>query len=159
MALLYNFVQVFECGQLALSQRPKIKEVKKLVNDNCNRVVTILPSRREQAHLIGAEVESYGMKWEWVKVAKATNFTLEEKTMFSKAIDNSLTAIISGESIIVHCSAGLHRTGIFAYSLLRNGGMNHEEALLTIGKIRQETADALEEKYLEIANTFIKPLG
>jgi len=151
MALRYNFVQVFECGYLALSERPKIKEIKRLKDDGCSRVVTILPERGEKAHMIGKEVESCGMSWDWLKVTKATNFTNDEKASFKKFVENTLSSLKAGESVLVHCSAGLHRTGIFAYSVLIRGGMSHSDAFETIGNIRQETADAMEDKYIKVA--------
>lgn len=43
------------------------------------------------------------------------------------------------ERIIVHCSAGLHRTGVYLYVLLRVLGDTPEEALEKLGASREQT--------------------
>lgn len=155
MALKYNFVKVFESGQLALSERPKIKEIKKLKTDNCTRVVSLLGRRGENAHQIGSEVEAQGMLWDWIKVGTATDLPPMETVLLKNAATTIATALKSGESVIIHCSAGLHRTGILAYCILRNGGMTSDESLSAIGMMREETASALTGKYLETAESLI----
>lgn len=151
MALKYNFVRVFESGQLALSERPKIKEIKTLKKDHCTRVASILGSRGENARQIGSEVEAQGMLWDWIKVGTATDLSQMETILLKDVVTTISVALKSGETVIIHCSAGLHRTGILAYCILRNGGMTHDESLSAIGMMREETAFALTGKYLETA--------
>ena len=152
MALSFHFVNLFNSGQLALSERPKFKEVKKLVPAGCDRVVTILSAKGEQAHKIGEAVESAGMAWEWLKVSHATSITEQEVSLFRTSVRTIFERINTGESVLVHCSAGLHRTGMFAYALLRSGNLQHDESLKLIKEIRPATYQALEEKYIEIAS-------
>merc|ERR1712228_802203 len=49
------------------------------------------------------------------------------------------------ENIVVHCAAGLHRTGIFLFVLLRECGETPDQALETIRHIRQFTFNEFEE--------------
>mmetsp|Transcript_155376 Transcript_155376/g.270393 ORF Transcript_155376/g.270393 Transcript_155376/m.270393 type:complete len:385 (+) Transcript_155376:90-1244(+) len=49
----------------------------------------------------------------------------------------------SGESVMVHCSAGLHRTGVYLYLLLRLSGASPEEAMTQIPRIRKATHDEM----------------
>ena len=151
MALSFNFVTILGGGKLALSERPKVKDIKKLNVVECDRVVTILGPKGEQAHKIGAEVESCGMAWDWVKVTNANKITDQEKMLFRKSVQVVYDAILSGENVIVHCSAGLHRTGMFAFAILRKGNIERNDALAIIEEIRQKTFEALEEKYLLLA--------
>lgn len=151
MALRYNFIQIDGAGRLALSERPKIKEIKQLKADNCDRVVTLLAGRGEHAGLIGSEVKACGMQWDWVKIARVTHLTPSEETAFKQAMIIVTDAISVGESVIIHCSAGLHRTGILAYAVLRNSGLSHDESLDMIGEMRTETLTALDAKYLNVA--------
>merc|ERR550532_3612420 len=44
-----------------------------------------------------------------------------------------------GENLVVHCAAGLHRTGIFLYLLLRELGDSPEAALEKIRQMREIT--------------------
>lgn len=57
MALEFNFTTILNSGKLALSERPKLREIKSLVPVQCNRVVTILSATGEKAHKIGTHVE------------------------------------------------------------------------------------------------------
>lgn len=152
MALSFNFIELFASGKLALSERPKLKEVKELVPAGCDRVVTILAERGEQAHKIGQAVEAHGMSWEWLKVAHATELSTAEEMFFKRAVHKIYNCILDNESVLVHCSAGLHRTGMFAYAILRKGGIEQDVALDIIKDIRQETFEALENKYIALAD-------
>lgn len=150
MALTYNFVQILGTGRLALSQRPKVKEVKALLEADCQRVVTIL-SPNDRPQNIGAAVEACGMQWHWLKVSHANQLTAQEVLWFKQAVNQAYEAMLNQESVLVHCSAGLHRTGMFAYALLRKGNLSQADALQTIAQMRPETEEALEEKYLVLA--------
>ena len=155
MALKYQFVQVFESGRLALSERPKIKEIKRLKTDQCDRVVTILAERGDNARSIGTAVIAQGMQWDWVKVSTATDYSPIEHRFLKSAMITIREALEAGESVLIHCSAGKHRTGVLAYGVLRNGGMTHEESLHLIGKMRPETAAELDGKYLQAAQNLL----
>lgn len=151
MALTYKFINIENYGSLALSERPKLKEIKSLTRVGCTKVVTILGSRGEQALRIGNEVQSSGMTWEWVKVKNAVKMEPSEKLLFKKSVKNVADSVKNEETILVHCSAGLHRTGIFAYCLLSQFGLSNDEIMQYIKQIRLETYEAFEEKYQDIA--------
>ncbi|MGI0116013.1 protein-tyrosine phosphatase family protein [Zooshikella sp. RANM57] len=151
MALNYNFVKIEHYGSLAFSERPKIKEIKNLAHGNCSCVVTILAAHGEQALRIGNEVQAQGMHWEWVKVKNAVKIDANEKAIFKQAVKNVSTCIKNNQNILIHCSAGLHRTGIFAYCLLKHLGVPENNALDYIRQIRFKTFEAFEQKYKNIA--------
>lgn len=153
MALTYHFIQILGAGKLALSQRPKVKEIKELMNEDCHQVVTIL-SAKDRPQNIGNAVEACNMHWYWLKVAHATSITPQETLLFKSAVNTIYEAILANQTVLVHCSAGLHRTGMFAYALLRKAHLSRTEALEVIEEIRPETAKVLEEKYLELAESF-----
>lgn len=54
-----------------------------------------------------------------------------------------------GESVIVHCAAGLHRTGVFLYLLLRLAGRSSSETLQGIFEIREETHEQVKHLHLD----------
>lgn len=49
-------------------------------------------------------------------------------------------AVAAGEHVLVHCAAGIHRTGFFTYALLRLCGFGPEETMLKLDEIRHVTA-------------------
>jgi protein tyrosine/serine phosphatase len=48
--------------------------------------------------------------------------------------------IAAGGRLVVHCSAGIHRTGMFGYALLRQFGLDPEVARAKLAELRQVTA-------------------
>lgn len=50
---------------------------------------------------------------------------------------------MAGRSLVVHCAAGLHRTGVCLYLLLRHDGASPEAAMARIAEARPLTAEEL----------------
>jgi hypothetical protein len=51
-------------------------------------------------------------------------------------------ALREGQSVLVHCAAGIHRAGVFGYGLLRLSccaGLDRDAALVQLGALRQAT--------------------
>lgn len=63
----------------------------------------------------------------------------------------------ASRSILIHCSAGIHRTGMVAYALLRWYGCDEEQALASIGAMRPHTRDGLQRKQIEWGNEAVRP--
>jgi hypothetical protein len=55
-------------GRIALTHRPKLKDIPRLSELGCQRVVTLL-SAREGAPQIGKAVQAAGIAWTWLPVA------------------------------------------------------------------------------------------
>ena len=56
------------------------------------------------------------------------------------------------EVALVHCAAGIHRTGIVGYTLLRVlGGLGPEKAYEALRNMRIETYNGVEEWRIKIA--------
>ena len=121
-----------------------------LASAGCDRIVTIL-SVKDRPQGIGRQAQSIGLQWSWLKVATANNMLLQEKMLFKQEVKKIYERVLNNESVLIHCSAGLHRTGMFAYALLRKGGCGHQKAISLIGEMRKETRLALEDKYLNLA--------
>ena len=52
---------------------------------------------------------------------------------------------------MIHCAAGIHRTGTVAYTLLRLGGMSAKEAMDALKEMREETAKGVGKWRIDIA--------
>jgi protein-tyrosine phosphatase len=65
----------------------------------------------------------------------------------------------AGESILLHCSAGIHRTGMVAFALLRWRGASPEEALGLIEALCPETRTGLREVRLAWGNRVARETG
>ena len=58
-------------------------------------------------------------------------------------VDFVLQRLHSGDRVVVHCHAGLHRTGIFIYILLRRHGFAPGEALEALMTTRQRAYEEI----------------
>ena len=59
---------------------------------------------------------------------------------------------MSGEqNIVLHCAAGVHRTGTIAYTLLRMSGYSPDESLAALKTMREETHKQVGDHRIEIA--------
>lgn len=133
----YNFVKIGN-GRLALNHRPGGSDFALLRELGCTHVVTLL-KESEFAGRIGNQTRKASLEWIWLPVPNGKYPEGEVHDRLLAALPVLSQLLDEGKSLLIHCSAGIHRTGMVAYGLLRWRGMGREEALETIGKIRKET--------------------
>jgi protein-tyrosine phosphatase len=141
-----QFIQV-GLGRLALYHRPGGKAFADLLEQGCTHVVTLLRAS-EQAESIGQNVQEKGMVWLWVPIPNGDYPRGEIHERLVNAIPQISALLDEGASVLIHCSAGIHRTGMLGYGLLRWRGLSQEEALEKIGQTRQVTHDGLLPRHI-----------
>jgi len=135
-------------GWLTGWHRPKLRDIELLRKLGCQEVVTVL-SEKEGAPMIGKAVHAAGMKWTWIPLGSARlPMSKEEEEMVLEALGELNRSLDNGAHLFVHCSAGIHRTGMILYALLRCRGHDKKEALELIRRIREETRTGLDEARL-----------
>lgn len=136
-----------EPGRLALWHRPKLRAIPYLGKAGCDRVATLL-SEREGARDIGLAVERAGLAWSWIPLpgGRAPEGAVDRRAR--EGIERLSERLDAGDSILIHCSAGMHRTGMIAYALLRRRGLGEEAALARIEALRPLTRSALAPEHL-----------
>lgn len=134
-------------GRLALDHRPRLRRIAYLPAAGCEHVVTLL-SAAEGAEEIGQRVRAAGMAWTWIPLAGARPPEGRHERSARLAIADLARRLAAGESILIHCSAGIHRTGMVAYALLRVCGVNREAALDRIAAMRRHAREGLREDRL-----------
>eukprot|EP00928_Gymnodinium_smaydae_P090238 TRINITY_DN74066_c0_g1_i1.p1 TRINITY_DN74066_c0_g1~~TRINITY_DN74066_c0_g1_i1.p1 ORF type:complete len:321 (-),score=41.18 TRINITY_DN74066_c0_g1_i1:277-1239(-) len=114
-------------------------------------VVTLLRGTESQGEAvrIGNTCKQLGLKWCHAPLAGPremgmigdidVSVTHEDLESFRGVRHVSEWLVSGSENVLIHCAAGLHRTGIFLYVLLRELGYSAETALQTIQRMRQET--------------------
>ena len=88
-----------------------------------------------------------GMQWLHLhmnQLSSKANSTLSEADEQSLLkVDLVLQRLRSGDRVVVHCHAGLHRTGLFIYILLRRHGFAPGEALEALRTTRRRAYDEM----------------
>ena len=140
----YNFVKVGN-GCIALNHRPREVDFSYLREIGCTHVVTLL-KESEYAEEYGNMTKDAGLKWIWLPVPNGNYPVGDVHERLLQAMPKLSQLLDEGNSLLIHCSAGIHRTGTVAYALLRWRGIERKEAMRIIGRIRKETAEGMMEK-------------
>jgi protein-tyrosine phosphatase len=133
-------------GRLTLRGRPGKKLMQQLAAAGCTRVVTLLAEREGGAD-IGDALRPTGIAWTWLPLPNASTPTDETEKMLLDALPRLSAALDGGESILIHCSAGIHRTGMVAYALLRWRGMDAPSAHALMERLRAVTAMGMYDQH------------
>lgn len=145
-------------GRLALSNRPRLKDIPGLAKQGCQRVVTI-QGHNEAPGQIERTVTAAGMAWVWVPVGHGQFPEDEADRLMRRGLRELVAAIEAGESVLVHCSAGIHRTGMMAFALLRWLGISEADALATLGELRSATREGVRAEHLAWGNRVAADAG
>lgn len=119
----------------------------------CTHVVTLL-SEKEDAADIGELVLGNGMEWIWLPLPEGRPPQGHIHDMIAGALESVSGLLNQKASVVVHCSAGIHRTGMFVYALLRFRGYTQQESLSVIASIRSDTALGLNEQSIAWGDQF-----
>jgi len=134
----------FDNGFLALGHRPGKKMRSQLEATGCSLVVNLLSHNESKSSIHDGRVR----------------FPLQTAACPPPARDDELTIVLerireelrAGGRVYVHCSAGLHRTGMIAYALFRWQGLARSEAVASIRQLRELTADELTEERMVLGD-------
>ncbi|MCC7335238.1 MAG: tyrosine-protein phosphatase [Pirellulaceae bacterium] len=132
------WVPVLE-GHLAIGHRPKIKTIKSMHSIGTTHVMTLL-SESEGAETVGNHVRQAGLEWFWLPLVSGDPPPDERRAEIVQMFDEIRNALNHQARLYLHCSAGIHRTGLISYALLRHVGLTSEEAKNALSQLRQETA-------------------
>ncbi|HEU4533487.1 MAG TPA: tyrosine-protein phosphatase [Polyangiaceae bacterium] len=141
-------------GRLALRGRPKLALVPRLGALGCDRLVTLL-SGREGALAIGRAAEAGGLAWTWTPLDNGSAPEGAAHRALARTAVELGARIGAGEGVLIHCAAGLHRTGMLAYAVLRSLGRSPEAARAAIAEARRETLEAMREQHFAWGDALI----
>ncbi len=144
-------------GRLTLWHRPGARAVSQLKAFGCDCILTLL-SHREGAPAVGKLAELAGLEWVWLPLENGQPPRGSAAESILLALPALAERLNAGRSILVHCSAGIHRTGMVAYALLRWYGHDEDRALAIIGEMRAHTGSGIQRKQIDWGNE-TAPLG
>eukprot|EP00742_Colponemidia_sp_Colp-10_P003788 GILJ01004035.1.p2 GENE.GILJ01004035.1~~GILJ01004035.1.p2 ORF type:complete len:119 (+),score=11.02 GILJ01004035.1:305-661(+) len=100
------------------------------------------------------------MKWLHLPLDGANQALLQSKGALEackKTLPEVKRLLDAGESVLVHCAAGIHRTGVVVYSLHRMFGVPQDLARQALHACRMQTGKGVGEHRIEIAETLLLP--
>lgn len=139
-----RFVKVGN-GRLALYHRPRRTDFPLLHQMGCTHIVTLL-KESEGAQRYGDMARTAGIEWVWVPVPNGKTPEGDVHERLLETMPKLSQLLEEGKSVLIHCSAGIHRTGLVAYALLRWRGISGDPAMQVIEQTRKETAEGMMEK-------------
>lgn len=144
-------------GYLQAGPRPTLEEANKFFKDV--DVVVTLQLENENIDEISNLCNSISVKWLWVPI-RAVNWELiKNHSLFSGISEGILRVkefLENGLRVFIHCAAGIHRTGLFIYILLRTCYLSEEDTITTIKKLRPIILQKIGKHRIELAEEFFQ---
>ena len=140
-------------GALAIGHRPPLRALEKMRQAKITHIVSVL-SERENPCAIAAAASDAGLEWFWIELGSTKILPARAKPELVQAV-RALTSILSaGGRIYLHCSAGIHRTGMIAAALLFHLGYSESDVVDGVAALRQITASEMGTDRLNWARSF-----
>ncbi|TAA45008.1 protein-tyrosine phosphatase family protein [Corallincola spongiicola] len=127
-------------GGIAIGHRPKMKLLKNMQASGVTHIMTLL-SEKEGAKEIGRAAEQQGLTWLWLPLPSAEPPAQDRVEAINELFSHCVDALQAQAKIYIHCSAGIHRTGMIAYALLRYMGFNSSKSESLLADLRGVTAN------------------
>lgn len=142
-------------GRISIGHRPKFKVIPFLKREGITHVLTLL-SRREGAEKIGESVRKSELEWIWHPMENATPPSSDQYEGYMKLFKKLQRILESRGSIYIHCSAGIHRTGMIVFAFLLYLGYSELEAKEALVKLREVTHENIGVERLEWGKYLLK---
>ena len=148
-------------NMLTIWHRPKLAHfhhLKELIGITC---IVTCQAIREIPEDIQQGCSLAGITWVYVEMNGANKPLLKRKEILTVVATGLHKVMLlmneSNHKILVHCAAGIHRTGTFAYSLLRLNGFSSEESMNKLKEMREVTYKEVGQWRIELAENSILP--
>ncbi|EWS73406.1 tyrosine phosphatase family protein (macronuclear) [Tetrahymena thermophila SB210] len=140
---------------MTIWHRPKEEHLYALKERKNLSVVITLQSQSEDIEFIQNICKSLKIGWINIQLHHKGNQDIFEKKDVDQIIQNGIASLRNildqnkNEVILIHCSAGIHRSGVFSYAILRSLSYDRNESLQKIKSIRKMTFNGLKEYKLD----------
>jgi hypothetical protein len=137
-------------GALAIGHRPQLRKLAALRDHGVTHVVTVLSSS-ENPHAIGEAAQRAGLDWLWVDLGSTKSLPSARRVDLQDAVAKMAAILRGGGKLYLHCSAGIHRTGMMAAALLFHLGHDEAQTREMLARLRAVTAQDVGAERLEWA--------
>lgn len=143
-------------GSLAIGHKPGGKiSFEGMKQAGVTAVLTLL-QEKEGAPAIGKALERVSIEWLWFPFSASKPYEGKQAREVLELFRRMEELLQSGNKIYIHCSAGIHRTGMVTYGFLRYLGQERPTALGSLQKLRKVTAEQAGEERLQWGEQFKK---
>jgi protein-tyrosine phosphatase len=112
-------------------------------------VVVTLLQEHEGVRKIGEQLKQMNIEWIWFPFSATNPHSGKKKTREVLELFSNMNELLeNGNRIYIHCSAGIHRTGMITYGLLRYLGKEKEQAIQLLNMLRVVTVSSVGENRL-----------
>lgn len=116
-------------------------------------IVTVL-SQAEKPDAIGAAARNAGLVWLWIDIGSTKNLPARRQPRIADALRSMAEILRAGGRIYLHCSAGIHRTGMITAALLFHLGFDEHDVKALLTALRPLTATEMGTERFEWAQSF-----
>jgi protein-tyrosine phosphatase len=135
-------------GKISVGHRPKLKQLNKFNQQGFTHIWTLL-SATEGADEIRKASKENSLEWIWLSLANAKPPARSKLPEIISSFKSCQAALYNGAHVYLHCSAGIHRTGMIAYAFFRYLGYTSAEALTLLKKLRSLTSEGVGDERLD----------
>ena len=114
----------------------------------------------EQISEVAQNCKKLGLKHFWIDLRGANQSILGDKKVqayLGSRIKELLTLLEGNEKAMLHCAAGIHRTGTIGYTLLRCSGYEPAQAFDMLKVMRVDTHKGVGDWRIELAEKYLWP--
>ncbi len=147
-----NWIQVYN-GSLTIGHRPGGRIISNLKVQGVDHILTLL-SEAEGAREIEKGCHRDGVKWIWFPMSSAQVPGEEKSDIFKELFDEMAKILKNKAKLYLHCSAGIHRTGMITYAFLRYVGLSAFDARNKLKELRVDTWQAVGDNRLLWGDNF-----
>lgn len=148
----YSAVRIIS-GLLAVGHRPRLRNLPHMHASGFTHIVSVL-SHREDPESIRSACKDAGLLHVCIPIGTTKSLPKRRKPEIVQALDQLIRILNDGGCIYLHCSAGIHRTGMISAALLFYCGADAGTVRRLLKHLRPITAQELGEARFDWAATF-----
>jgi hypothetical protein len=140
-------------GALAIGHRPPLRALEPMRRAGFTHIATVL-AENENPHAIGAAAEAAELGWLWLELGSTKSLPARGKAEIATALATMADILRDGGCLYLHCSAGIHRTGMIAAALMFHLSCSEDDIRAALTALRPITAQDVGEARFEWARSF-----
>lgn len=142
-------------GYLSIGHRPKLKAIPLLKKEGITHILTLL-SKKEGVEKIRESIRKWKLEWIWHPMENADPPSPDQYKRYIQLFKKLHEILAAKGSIYIHCSAGIHRTGMITFALLLYLGFNEPEAKQVLVNLRNVTRENMGVERVEWGKNLLR---